>query len=130
MYYLLDQPWQPFWSHSSWEGKYMYMSIPNKPSWNLLVLFPQLSLKLIWLIVYSQLLPPFTNKFSTYCSLFLACITIICELDESYTKPHSTQIKSTVFNEIQSICMTWGLDTEKDKIRSVLKSHITDLHKS
>lgn len=105
----------------------MYMSIPDKPSRNLFLLFPQLSLKLIWADLFLSV-SLFTNKFSTYCSLFLACITIICELDESYTKPHSSKVNK--LNEIHSVCMTLGLDTEKHKIHSVLKSHITDLHKS
>lgn len=81
MYYLLDQPWQPFWSYSSWEGKYMYMSIPNRPSWNLLVKFPQLNLELIWLIISSQFLSP--QIFKILFTIFNLHYHIICELDES-----------------------------------------------
>lgn len=35
----------------------------------------------------------FTNKFSKYCSLFLACIISISELGKSYAKAHSVQIQ-------------------------------------
>lgn len=37
----------------------------------------------------------FTNKFSKYCSLFLACIISISELSKSNAKARSVQINST-----------------------------------
>ena len=42
--------------------KYMYMSIANKPRWNLLASFSLLSFKLIWLMIFFQPLSLFHKQ--------------------------------------------------------------------
>lgn len=127
MYYWLDQPWQPFWSPSSWEGKCMCMSIPRKPSRNRSVRVSQRGVKLIWLIVASQFLSPQILKM-LFTIFSLHYHSIICELDESYANPHSIQINSTKFNPIHSGCVTLDPDTEKGNVCSLLQSQRRDLH--
>lgn len=128
MYYLLNQPWQPFWSHSSREGNtcicQYQINLHEFFYWG------SLSLKLNWLVIFFQSLSLFTNKFSKSCSLFLASIIIICELDESYTMSHSTQTNATDSARcIVCMYMALGPYTEKKKICPVLKANIMDLHK-
>lgn len=76
-------------------GKCMYVSIPNKPPWNLLAGFSLLSFKLIWVMIFFQLLSPSQTNSQKPCSLFLACIITVCKPAETSTVPHLIQMSSS-----------------------------------
>lgn len=105
-------------------GKYMYMSIANKPRWNLLASFSLLSFKLIRLMIFFQPLSLSfsTNKFSKSCPLFSACTITTCKPDESYRMPRLIQVSSTRSSG------TLSFSTEERSPTS-LNNYMTNLYK-